>query len=134
VIERDFERFLIKSSYLVKYALADDQAGRCDCADILDRAHAVELTGTVSGRKPVAMYGQTSKPEIYPGMLDSAVWVKQFGADTTNLRPHSECDHFLEPIIANDFNVVVEKSEYCAARLPRGEVVKCRVIERPRMR
>jgi hypothetical protein len=54
------------------------------------------------------MYGQTSKAEIYPGMLDSAARVKQFRPDTTNLRPHGERDHFLKPIVANHFNVVVE--------------------------
>src|SRR5829696_1354729 len=130
VVERDGELgFVETSDGLVNRALHDETCPR-DSRHVMDRRRAKPITGRSTLEMLMSMPRNTAKADRHARVLDRLVRVVDQGAHATDLGAAGVPDHLVEPIRRDYLDVVIEKREHMAARVPDREVVDRRIIER----
>ena len=114
IVEGDAQLFIEAFNSVPCFAF-DGQAGACDTAELLMKLRPAEIARMVFVEELVRVARYTSDANDDAIVLGSAIWIEQFCADCADTIASCVRDEFFQPVVMENFNIVVEQENDAAS-------------------
>ena len=123
------EVFFIKSSDFFEHVSADSHTGGGHGCIVLYDTGPADVPRVAAVEELEGVPGHAANAEDHSGVLIVSVRKNEFCPDRTDVFPHGVADHFAQPVLFDDLDIVVEEQEDVSLSPPGGPIIEPGKIE-----